>query len=274
MSEPDITCNTAPSDGVTFYLGTHKAHWLSISPVPLFISHRTLNKRRTLPIANVDWCLDSGGFTELSMYGQWVTTPNEYIASIKRYMDESGRLIWASQQDMMCEDVMLKNTGLTVADHQRLTIDNFLTLRTLDAALPIIPVIQGQIADDYLRHIDDFYAAGIDLQKEPVVGIGSVCRRQATKEIVSIVKQVTDAGMNLHGFGVKTLGLRKIHHLMKSADSMAWSFAARRERIRFSECTHNAVICNNCMAYAVEWRKNLLNSLPIAHEKTALLSEV
>jgi hypothetical protein len=207
------------------------------------------------------------------MYGQWVTTPNEYIASIKRYIDESGRLIWASQQDMMCEDVMLKNTGLTVADHQRLTIDNFLTLRTLDAALPIIPVIQGQTADDYLRHIDDFYAAGIDLQKEPVVGIGSVCRRQATKEIVSIVKQVTDAGMNLHGFGVKTLGLRKIHHLMKSADSMAWSFTARRERIRFSECTHNAVICNNCMAYAVEWRKNLLNSLPIAHEKPTLLSE-
>jgi hypothetical protein len=254
---------------VTFYLGTNKAHWLALSPVPLFVSHRTLRKRKTLPIAQTDWCLDSGGFTELSMHGKWVTTPTEYITGIKRYINETGRLIWASQQDMMCEDVMLQRTGLTVADHQRLTIDNFLTLRHMAADLPIIPVIQGQTEYDYLRHIDAFARAGIDLTQEPTVGIGSVCRRQATNEITHIIRSVTQTGINLHGFGMKTLGLRKVHNRMQSADSMAWSFTARREQIRLPQCTHNARRCSDCLTYALEWRHKLMQSLqPITEPLT------
>lgn len=256
--------------GVTFYLGTHKAHWLSISPVPLFISHRTLKKRRTLPVANVGWCLDSGGFTELSMYGQWVTTPEEYVSGIRRYMSESGGLIWASQQDMMCEDIMLKRTGLTVADHQRLTIENFLNLKMLAPELPIIPVIQGQTSIDYLRHIDAFDKAGVNLLNEPTVGVGSVCRRQATNEIVSIIRDITDTGVKIHGFGMKTLGLRKVHNRVKSADSMAWSFTARREMIKLPTCTHGAKLCTNCIDYAIEWRAKLLASLQPIVEPAAL----
>jgi hypothetical protein len=157
---------------------------------------------------------------------------------------------------------MLQKTGLTVADHQRLTIDNFLTLRHMAADLPFIPVIQGQTVDDYLRHMDQFSAAGVDLLNEPVVGIGSVCRRQATNEIVSIITRVTESGIRLHGFGMKTLGLRKVHHLMESADSMAWSFTARREQIRLPDCTHKAKRCSDCLRYAMKWRANVLDSLP------------
>ena len=247
---------------VEFYLGTNKEKWLEHSPVPLFISHRTLRRRKTMPIANVDWCLDSGGFTELSLNGKWVTTPSTYVEWTRRYVDEIGRLRWASQQDMMCEDVMLQKTGLTVADHQRLTIDNFLTLRDMAADLPFIPVIQGQTVDDYLRHVDQFSAAGVDLLNETVVGIGSVCRRQATNEIVSIITRITESGIRLHGFGMKTLGLRKVHHLMESADSMAWSFTARREQIRLPDCTHKAKRCSDCLRYAMKWRANVLDSLP------------
>jgi hypothetical protein len=259
---------------VTFYLGTNKAHWLAISPVPLFVSHRTLRKRKSLPVAISDWCLDSGGFTELSMHGKWVTTPKEYVEGIRRYTNEIGKLVWASQQDMMVEDVMLARTGLTIADHQRLTIENFLTLRTMAADLPIIPVIQGQTATDYLRHIEAFDKAGIDLHKENTVGIGSVCRRQATNEITSIVRQVTTTGINLHGFGMKTLGLRKVHNRMQSADSMAWSFTARREQIRLPQCTHNARRCSDCLTYALHWRNNLMSSLQPINEPATLFDHV
>lgn len=245
-----------------FYLGTNKAHWLRLSPVPLFVSHRTLRKFKTLPQATVRWSLDSGGFTELSMNGKWITTPEEYVTAIRRYINEIGKLDWASQQDLMCEDVMLQRTGLTIADHQRLTIDNFLTLRHMASELPIIPVIQGQTADDYLKHIDAFNKAGIDLTKEPTVGIGSVCRRQATNEITTIIHQITSTGINLHGFGMKTLGLQKVHHLMQSADSMAWSFTARREQIHLPECTHKAQRCSDCLTYALLWRSNLIKKLP------------
>ena len=246
---------------VQFYLGTNKGHWLGFSPVPLFVSHRTLRNRRTFPQASVDWCLDSGGFTELSLYGKWLTTPEEYVDAIRRYQSEIGKLRWASQQDMMVEDVMLARTGQTIADHQQHTINNFLTLRTIASELPIIPVIQGQTISDYLRHIDAFNKAGVDLTKEPTVGIGSVCRRQATKEIVSIVQEVTNTGIRLHGFGMKTLGLRKVHHLMQSADSMAWSFTARREQIRLPDCDHKARRCSDCLTYALLWRQNLIDSL-------------
>jgi hypothetical protein len=246
-----------------FYLGTNKGHWLRLSSVPLFVSHRTLRKFKTLPQAKVRWSLDSGGFTELSMNGKWVTTPEEYVTAIRRYKDEIGNLDWASQQDLMCEDAMLERTGLTVADHQRLTIENFLTLRHIAADLPIIPVIQGQTADDYLRHIDAFNKAGIDLTKEKTVGIGSVCRRQATNEIATIIHQTTNTGIKLHGFGMKTLGLQKVHHLMQSADSMAWSFTARMGQIHLPECTHKAQRCSDCLTYATLWRNNLINKLPI-----------
>jgi hypothetical protein len=249
------------SEPFTFYLGSHMAHWLGFSPVPLFVSDRKLRNRRTFPRASSDWCLDSGGFTELSLYGEWRTTPEDYVHGIRRYQSEIGRLQWASQQDMMVEDVMLARTGLTIADHQQQTINNFLTLRTIASDLPIIPVIQGQTLSDYLRHIDAFNQAGIDLTKETTVGIGSVCRRQASKEIVGIVQGVTNAGIRLHGFGMKTLGLTKVYHLMQSADSMAWSFIARKRQIRLPQCTHKAQKCQHCMEFAILWRQELLESL-------------
>jgi hypothetical protein len=38
-----------------------------------------LVRRKTLPKARTGWALDSGGFSELSLYGGWWTTPEEYV---------------------------------------------------------------------------------------------------------------------------------------------------------------------------------------------------
>ncbi len=238
-----------------FYLGTHRGGWLSRLDVPLFVSHRTLARYKTLPVARTRWALDSGGFTELSTYGEWRTTPDEYVTAVRRYADQVGRLDWAAPQDWMCEPAILALTRLTVADHQARTVDNYLRLR--DTGLPFIPVLQGWRADDYLRHVDDYARAGVDLTCQPTVGIGSVCRRQSSAEIAGIVGRVADLGIRLHGFGVKMAGLNAYAARLASADSMAWSYGGRREPD--PACPKRS--CANCAHFALFWRARLLSDL-------------
>ena len=66
--------------------------------------------------------------------------------------------------------------------------------------------------------------ADIDLRHERIVGLGSVCRRQSTDEIGVITERLAGLGLQLHGFGVKTEGVRRYSRYLASADSMAWSF--------------------------------------------------
>lgn len=240
-----------------FWLGTHEPSWLRHSAVPLFVSTRRLQRlRRRLPEAVVPWALDSGGFTELSMFGEWQTTPAEYVARVGRYADEIGQLVWCAPQDWMCEPFMLARTGLSVAEHQARTVSNFLGLRQELGAL-VVPVLQGWARDDYLRHVDDYAAAGVDLEGEPLVGLGSVCRRQATGEAEAIVWSLQP--LRLHGFGMKTEGLRRYGAGLASADSMAWSYQARK-RDPLDGCTHRS--CANCIRYAMAWRDRALDPGP------------
>jgi hypothetical protein len=54
----------------TFFLGTHMPHWLGLLDIPLFVSHRRLGRLKTLPRALGPWALDSGGFSELALFGE------------------------------------------------------------------------------------------------------------------------------------------------------------------------------------------------------------
>ncbi len=247
-----------------FYLGTHRPTWLwRVTDVPLFVSHRVLRDRRSaFPRATTPWALDSGGFTELNLHGRWVTSPREYVDEVHRYTEQIGGLEWASPQDWMCEPWVVAKTGLSVAEHQRRTVDNYLTLRDLAPDLPFIPVLQGWELGDYHAHVDAYTAAGVDLAGQPVVGIGSVCRRQHTGQIAAILDSLHARGIAMHGFGVKTEGLRSYGELLASADSLAWSYRARREARMGNThpgCSHST--CANCMTYALAWRQQLLHGL-------------
>ncbi|WNO26803.1 hypothetical protein SEA_SCRICK_20 [Mycobacterium phage Scrick] len=92
------------------YLGTHITSWLGHAGVPLFVSHRRLKRLRSLPRAIEVWALDSGGFSELSMFGGWQTTAREYVEAVNRYDQQIGKLEWAAPQDWMCEPDMV-HTG-------------------------------------------------------------------------------------------------------------------------------------------------------------------
>lgn len=239
-----------------FYLGTDMPGWLWAqheAAWPLFVSHRRLDKYRTLKPATADWALDSGGFTELSMHGEWRTTPGEYVAAIRRYRDEIGRLQWAAPQDWMCEPFMVDKTGLSVAEHQRRTVENYLTLRELAPDLPIVPVLQGWSATDYWRHVDAYTDAGVDLAAEQTVGLGSVCRRNAYDEVIALVVQLHDAGIRLHGFGLKQAGISRYGWALHSADSMAWSFTGRMAPGRLCGRVHKSPRCAHCRTWAEMW---------------------
>lgn len=250
-----------------FYLGTHMTGWLSdprFVRQPLFVSRRRLTGQRRLPRALGRWALDSGGFTELSMHGAWLTPPRSYAADVRRFRDEIGHMDWAAPQDWMCEPEMLQKTGLSVAEHQRRTVVNFLELRAADPDLPFAPVLQGYRVADYWRCQDLYLRHGVDLTREPIVGVGTLCRRQATDEAERIVTTLASGGLRLHGFGFKVQGLRRCRSLLASADSMAWSFHGRRAAplpghdLPGPGRPRGHKNCANCADYALGWVHDML----------------
>lgn len=250
---------------ISFYLGSHQPNWLATAGVPLFISHRRLAGRRTFPRAIAGWALDSGGFSELSLFGEWRTSPEDYVRAVRRYDAEIGDLEWAAPQDWMCEPFMLAKTGLSVLAHQQRTVTNFVRLQALwgdDNTSPFMPVLQGWDRDDYLRCMDMYAQAGINFMEYPIIGLGSVCRRQATGEIGEIVAALrkVDPDLPLHGFGVKQRGLKFYGHMLETADSMAWSFDARRAAAPLPGCIGHKN-CANCLPYALGWRERVLASV-------------
>ncbi len=253
----------------TFYLGTHHPGWLNWAGIPLMVSDRRLRRYKTLPYADAPWVLDSGGFTELQQYGRWTVTPDEYVRRVRRYQRCIGKLAWAAPQDWMCEDAIIHGgtfngqrfagTGLTVQDHQWRTIHNWYDLHERAPEIPWLKVVQGDGPDAYLRHVDLYRAAGIDLTCEPLVGVGSVCRIQAEDKAGEIFQALHDAGLcHLHGFGLKKRGIARFGYLLDSADSLAWSFDARRSP-RMEQCQEHKN-CANCPRFAFAWRAQLLGS--------------
>lgn len=210
-----------------------------------FVSVNRLRRRKSAFAVN-DWIMDSGAFTELDRFGAYQQPPEAYAAEIRRWAG-NGNLLAAVTQDYMCEPFMLAKTGLTVADHQRLTIERYDAIRACDTGgVYIMPVLQGYDPADYVRHIVMY---GARLPVGAWVGVGSVCKRNgdpgAIEEVLLAIKRARP-DLRVHGFGIKTtaLGSGLVRELLETADSMAWSFAARyegrdrhswREAARFAE---------------------------------------
>lgn len=188
-----------------------------------------------------EWVLDSGAFTELARYGAYRYEPEDYAAEIVRW-STNGKLLWATTQDYMSEPFMLEKTGLTVEEHQRLTIERYDRIR---AAVPgdihILPVLQGYTPAEYVEHIRQY---GLRLTPDMWVGVGSVCKRngspRAIEDVLRAIKEERP-DLRLHGFGLKLTALSNeyVRENLESSDSMAWSFAARMEG-RSGNDWHNA----------------------------------
>jgi hypothetical protein len=268
---------------VIFYLGTHKTHWLEwpfelalgSAPPALFVSRRSFEvkdgktgarrMRRKLRRAVTRWGGDGGGFTELDLYGEWRTPEDVYAAQFERLVDEVGMMDFAAPQDWMCEPFMIAKTGLSIAEHQKRTTESVLRLRARAPRVPWIPVLQGYLLQDYLAHARMYEAAGVHLADESTVGVGSICRRQGTKEATRIVAVLADMGIRIHAFGAKTLGLPRYGHLIASSDSLAWSSQARHRKLLLEECGADPDVdhanCANCVRWAMLWRERVVRTI-------------
>lgn len=276
-------------------LGTHEVRWLwdpdpRFADITFFVSRNRFARRspnRRLPHALHRFAMDSGSFTELQHHGRWRTTARQYAEEVRRYRGELGeeRTLWIAPQDWMCEPWVIyggwhkgqyfhgtrqarglvpgepeQDLATAVRIHQAYTVANGLELRRIAPDLPIILVLQGQTIEDYERCARMYQDAGIDLRAEPLVGLGSVCRREATTEIAGLVAVFRARGIRLHGFGVKTGGLHLYGDLLASADSQAWSFGYRKRKVRLPQCTHRAATCANCKEGALQWYRRIANT--------------
>jgi hypothetical protein len=273
---------------VRFFLGVHHPNWLTserLAGIPLFVSRNQLDDgRKELPEAVTIFALDSGGFTALQRDGKWVMTVAEYVDFVLMLKKFYGaRLVWVAPQDWMCEPLVINGgrgpggivfvgTKLSVEEHQRRTVANFVELRGLLGEL-VVPTLQGWKLTDYWRCEEMYRDAGVDLASERLVAVGSVCRRQNTDEAATIMETLASGGLRLHGFGFKKQGIIRCAGFLASADSMAWSKAGwkrpnqdhahivRSREPGMARKQGAAKNCANCLDYALEWHADLVREV-------------
>lgn len=222
-----------------------------------FISVNRLTGRygRKAPMKIRDWIMDSGAFTEISTHGHYRTGVAEYATAIRKWRS-NGNLLAAVSRDYMCEPWILAKWGRTVEEHQRWTIERYDELRAEDCAgVYIMPVLQGYAPVDYVRHIEMY---GSRLDRGQWVGVGSICKRNGDPRTVAAVLHAIKQArpdLHLHGFGLKTQALAHplVRGQLETADSMAWSEHARKNR-------RNA----NDWREAVRWTAKILDR-PVQH---------
>jgi hypothetical protein len=210
-----------------FYIGLHHPSdaWPFLRSM---ISVNTIRGRKG-PFRANNWIMDSGAFTEISTYGRWRSEPEEYAEQINRWK-RNGNLLAAVSQDLMCEPFIIEKSGLSIAEHQTITIERYARLIQLTNVY-VMPVLQGYSPESYAAHVSQY---GSLLKHGQWVGVGSVCKRNSNPEqiedvLLAIKTQRSD--LRLHGFGLKIQALQSgtVRALLHSSDSMAWSYAARKE---------------------------------------------
>lgn len=247
-----------------FFTGQHNLHHAKHFE-RVFVSASRLWKRRSSFVV-WDWIMDSAAFTEVAGHGRYRQDVKDYAKLIKRW-STNGNLLAATAQDWMCEDIVLKRAAIAegvleapegfdhgdtgafralgplpwaykgqreeqLMKHQERTIERYDELLECDVGgVTIIPVLQGFAPEDYVRHIEMY---GKRLKPGMWVGVGSVCKRngdpRSIERVLFAIKQARP-DLRLHGFGVKTTALSSplVTEMLHTADSMASSFAARKE---------------------------------------------
>ena len=176
-----------------------------------------------------DWIHDSGAFTRIANGKDHL--PVSIYSDQIRCWAQCGNLLAAVSQDSMCETFMLEVTGLTVREHQEMTIERYIQLKAIEQPVTIMPVIQGFEPKEYIRHIQMY---GKWLDEDAWVGVGSVCKRNSHVGKVEVILEAIASerpDLKLHGFGLKKTALTSsiVNDLLYSCDSMAWSYTARRQ---------------------------------------------
>ena len=184
--------------------------------------------------------IDPQAFQILKLFGCY-PDPVATYAELLKHICTLCVVDSATSEDWMCESFMLERTGLNKETHQRLTIERYDELLAYAPPCYIMPVLQGYKPNVFVAHIRAYgYRLNPTCDDEtgkwigPWVGVGSVCKRNADIDKIAevlIAIKTERPDLRLHGFGVKTTALQSalIRSLLHTTDSMAWSFAARKQ---------------------------------------------
>ena len=198
-----------------FYYGS-AWHW-PLKYVPRVML--SFNFVRTLKKAwdiDIPFMLDSGAYSVVLKYGRYLWEPKDYLDSIEKWQPD---VAWT--MDYPCEPSARKMGGYDVLAAQEMTNEN--TRKMIDYG--VSSVVQGWEIRDYLINLDKIKDDGLMTER---LGIGSVCRRGQTDQIVNIIRAIhrnVPRWVKLHGFGIKTSILKtEARYLLYSADSTAWAY--------------------------------------------------
>lgn len=216
---------------VQFYPGVCDASKLASVPWAFIPVHRIQNRRKPLPQPAGAWGLDSGGFNALTRLGHYDLTPQQYAALVRRFAEEAPGLTFAAAQDYVATADALAATGLSSWQHILLTVSRYDRQVQCDFGhTHLLPVIQGSSPDEYRRCLDLY---GDRLPHGTYAGVGAVAMR-SPQYVAAVLEAVHSErpDLRLHGFGValRALSLDRVRRHLVSADSGAWSRAARLER--------------------------------------------
>lgn len=112
------------------------------------------------PLVVNRWMMDSGAFSQINLYGDFIMSPEEYIKLACKFQ-YNGRLACIVTQDYMCEPDVIKKLNETgnqasVRIHQKKTVKRYIELMDLakkyHLQVPVMPVLQGWEVDDYVDH--------------------------------------------------------------------------------------------------------------------------
>ncbi len=251
----------------TFFLGISEPSWLNFLQVPSFINRRRFERlKKVFPRAAAPWGLDSGGFTEITMFGGWRLTARDYIALVRFLRDEVGNLAFAICQDWPVTVSINRITQLSIRVHQSKTLYSYIELSELAPDLNIIPVLVGHHPHDFFEHANSYFNCAVDLEKLPLVAIGGLATRQHLPEVADLMAYFARCNIRLHGLGFKRTSLARCAQHLASADSQSWSQEARLEALDGTRrptpgCAHTAH-CGNCLHKALEYREEILGALP------------
>lgn len=191
-------------------------------------------RRFALPRANllegVDAALDSAGFVAAVRYGDYRWTVDDYLDLVRAHP-----WTWWASMDYCCEPEVAADRALRIL---RMAATASLywvcerAARERGLSTPM-PVLQGWYPSEYVE-----CARWLGLDAWPaLIGVGSVCRRAVrgpagVLAVVEALDGILPPHVQLHLFGVKSDALAALasHPRIASCDSMAWDFAARRER--------------------------------------------
>lgn len=227
-------------------------------------------RKPNLPSHISDVAADCGGFVNMKKHGCYTYTPETYIEWLETFNPR-----WAAIFDFCCEEEVAGSEGIVVdRQMQGLRMIDYFWNNFRDCSWAWVPTIQGWKLEDYERHARMLKSRIEAMQlhyfkqgnNEFRVGIGTLCRRGAAKEIQSIVWAVRNVlpGVPLHLWGVKQTVLSSKDSLPEevvSCDSAAWNgfFGRGIEERKQSEKSQRRFAFENKLPEYINKIKNALS---------------